>query len=282
MAAIRFGSVEVLAVNDGRFARPPGRFFPETPAEAWAPYRRYLDEHGDVPLNLGSFVLRADGRTVLVDTGLGPRLDLGNTGERLPDALRSAGVALDAIDFVLITHMHMDHIGWNTVDGEQGPAVTFPRARYLVQETEWHHWMQPVTAQTPHLDDEDETLLNAVARPLERDGVLDLVSGEHAVTPSVRFLPAPGHTPGHACILIDSGGERAVILGDAAHSPAQIPEPDWPVGADQDRLGGIATRRRLWDQIEQQGLTVCAGHFSPPNTGRFVRVEGRRMWAAGV
>src|SRR3712207_2815877 len=107
MSSVRVGAVEVIPVQDGAIARPPAQFFPETPASAGEPYRHYLVEHGDVPLNIGSFLLRADGRTLLVDTGLGPRVDVGG-GPRLLDALHDAGVAPEDVDAVLTTHMHFD------------------------------------------------------------------------------------------------------------------------------------------------------------------------------
>lgn len=281
MDGITIGRVEILPLSDGYLARTPGRFFPETPAADWQPYRQFLDADGQVRLNLGCFLLRADGRTVLVDSGLGPEIDPGEgEGGRLLDALAAADVPAEAVDLVLATHLHLDHIGWHAARRGDEYAPTFPRARYLIQRAEWEHWLQPRTEQTPHIDEEDEQFLARLLPPLERAGVLELVDGEYAATPSVRYLPTPGHTPGHACVLVDGGDERAVILGDVAHSPAQVGEPQWPVGADEDRALGIATRRALWEQIEWHGLRVAAGHFPPPGIGRFVRVEGRRWWQA--
>ena len=281
MAGVRVGSVEVIPISDGSFRRSPAQFFPDVPEAAWELYRDHLDDHGQLGLNLGSFLLRADGRTLLVDTGLGTRAAPGDLGgPRLPDRLREAGVSPEQVEYVLTTHMHFDHTGWNTVDTDDGPAPMFPRARYLVQRAEWEFWMQPAGVETPHLTERAVELLEQTARPLAQAGLLEPVEGEHAPVPSVRFLPTPGHTPGHACILIDSGSERAVILGDVAHTPVQVTEPAWSIGADVDKEQGRRTRAALWDRIEEHGLTVCAGHFAPPNVGRFVRVAGKRTWRA--
>lgn len=267
------GSVEVLPLSDGSFALPPARFFPEVPADAWAQYRaEHLDADGNVPLNLGCFLLRADGATILVDTGIGPSSRFGGRSGALPAELDTAGIRPEAVDFVLTTHMHLDHIGWNTVERDGAAVPTFPHARYLVQRAEWE-WARSLTGDAA-------APIERSVRPLEKAGALDLVEGEHAVTASVRFLPTPGHTPGHSCILIDSGGQQAVILGDVAHSPVQVTEPTWTVGADADKERARASRAALWERIAEHGLTVAAGHFLPPNIGRFVRVEGRRYWRA--
>jgi glyoxylase-like metal-dependent hydrolase (beta-lactamase superfamily II) len=267
------GSVELLPLSDGSFSRPPSRFFPDVPADSWVPYREdYLDADGNVVLNLGCFLVRADGVTILVDTGIGPHVNLGGHSGSLLEEMETAGVAREAVDVVLTTHMHLDHIGWNTVERDGAVVPTFPRARYLVQRIEWE-WAMSLTGDAA-------APIDRAGRPLEPAGVVDLVDGEHAVTPSVRFLPTPGHTPGHSCILIDSNGQQGVILGDVAHSPVQVPQPEWSVGADVDKDRARASREALWDRIAEHGLTVAAGHFPPPNVGRFVRVEGRRYWRA--
>ncbi len=266
---LRVGNVEITALSDGGFARPPSQFMPDVPAEAWEPFRaQHLDADGNIRLNLGCFLLRAGGATVMVDTGIGP--STGNFAPgRLLDELRDLGVAPDAIDKVVITHMHPDHIGWNTIERDGARVPTFSRARYVIQATEWKHWANEPAAAT--------TMAN-LALPVERAGQLDLVEPEHHPTPELTMLPTPGHTPGHVSILVVSGGERALILGDVMHNPAQVSEPDWSVGADIDQALGRASRRAVLDRAEADGLTLAAGHLPLPNFGRVVRVDGRRFW----
>jgi len=114
--------------------------------------------------------------------------------------------------------------------------------------------------------------------PLEELGLVELMQGEHSITRELTAVPTPGHTPGHVSILITSGGERALVLGDAAHSPVQIHEPDWVSRADMDPELTRQTRRALLDRLEREEIIVAAGHFQAPGFGRIVRLQGRRYW----
>jgi glyoxylase-like metal-dependent hydrolase (beta-lactamase superfamily II) len=269
---MRVGNVEVVALSDGGFTRAPGGFMPEVPAEAWEQYRaQHLDAEGNIRLNLGCFLVRSSGRTILVDTGIGGRGGGNFPPGRLMDELRAASVKPEEIERVVITHMHFDHIGWNTIDREGHPVATFSKARYIIQWHEWDYWSK---------QDAAKQTMATLAFPIERAGQLNLVDPNHHPTPELTMLPSPGHTPGHVSILISSGGEQAVILGDVAHSPVQVTEPDWSIVGDVDKDLGRQSRRALWDRIEQEGLRVAAGHFTGQNLGRFVRLEGKRHWQA--
>lgn len=266
---IQVGNVELAALSDGGFERPPQQFMPDVPVQAWEPYRaQHLDADGNIRLNLGCFLVRSGGRTVLVDTGIGGRGG-GFPPGRLMDELKAVGVAPEQIEQVVITHMHFDHIGWNTVDRNGRPEVTFPRARYVIQRREWEYWSGEESA---------KQTMETLCYPVERAGQLDLVDAEHRPTAELTMLSTPGHTPGHVSILIRSGGEGAVILGDVAHNPVQVTEPDWSIVADVDKDLGRQSRHALWERIAAEGLRVAAGHFRPDSFGRFVRLEGKQMW----
>jgi glyoxylase-like metal-dependent hydrolase (beta-lactamase superfamily II) len=114
--------------------------------------------------------------------------------------------------------------------------------------------------------------------PLAELGLMELMDGEYALTRALTALPTPGHTPGHMSILITSQGERALILGDAAHNPAQVHETDWVSRADMDPEVTRRTRRALMERLEREGTVVAAGHFPAPGFGKIVRLEGRRLW----
>jgi glyoxylase-like metal-dependent hydrolase (beta-lactamase superfamily II) len=114
--------------------------------------------------------------------------------------------------------------------------------------------------------------------PLEQLGLVELMHGEHSITPELTAVPTPGHTPGHVSILVTSRGERALVLGDAAHTPVQFEEPDWVSRADMDPELTRQTRRALVERLEREKILVAAGHFEAPGFGRVVRLEGKRYW----
>src|SRR6267143_1352218 len=212
---IRVGDVEIMALSDGTLEFDLCNFFPTIPEESWRPHEAHLHDH-HVRFNLGSYLIRADGRTILVDTGLGPR------PKETPD------------------------VPWGTLLKDFQPT-RFPNAPTCV-------W------------------------PLADLGLVEFMNGESSLTRALTTVPSPGHTPGHMCILITSRGERALVLGDAAHNPVQIQEPDWVSRADMDPDLTRLTRRALIERLEREQILVAAGHFRAPGFGRIVRLEGRRYW----
>ena len=262
MDRITVGNVEIIAISDGTAAVPAARLFPDNLDGVREQYHGLLDGDEAFRINFGCFLLRADGRTVLVDTGNGPERE----GPLLQE-IAAAGVKLEEIDFVVFTHLHGDHIGWN-IERETGKA-RFPRARYLVPRADFDHY---TAAETP-----------SVARdiaPLAQLGALDLIEGEHAITASLTTLPAPGHTPGHMGIAVVSQGQHALVLGDAFVAPISVARPEWRLGADWDGAMGIATRRALSARIERDAAVVALSHAQPTSFGRFEAADGHQRWAS--
>jgi len=173
---------------------------------------------------------------------------------------------------VVMTHLHRDHVGWNLTDAGGRWVPTFPKARYWVSTKDWEACHQP--------DVQPTRFPNAptCVWPLADLGLVEFMKGEHALTRTLTAVPTPGHTPGHMSILVTSHGERALVLGDAAHSPVQLQEPDWVSRADMDPDLTRQTRRTLLDRVEREEIVVAAGHFEAPGFGRIVRLEGRRYW----
>jgi glyoxylase-like metal-dependent hydrolase (beta-lactamase superfamily II) len=270
---ISVGNVEILSLSDGILEFDLCNFFPTIPQENWQQYASHLTEEHRVRFNLGSFLVRADGRTILVDTGLGPKPeDAPETpwGTLLED-FAANGVRPEDIDMVVMTHLHRDHVGWNLLSQNGKYVPTFPRARYWMSRKDWEACHQP---------EAKDRFPNAptCVWPLAELGLVEFMDGEQSLTRELSALPTPGHTPGHMSILITSQGERALILGDAAHNPAQVLETDWVSRADMDPEQTKITRRTLMERLEREGTIVAAGHFPAPGFGKIVRLQGRRYW----
>ena len=227
-------------------------------------------------LSIHSFVVRSGGRTIVVDTCVGPDPERSLPGDpgfadRL-DAVLEGG--LGAVDVVVCTHLHFDHVGWNTrtVDGRIVP--TFPNARYLVTRAE----MDQVDE-----DDHMEVRVPSI-QPLADAGVLDVIDLDdgapgagphHAITDEVGLVATPGHTDGHVSVLIRSGGQEALITGDAFHTPLQFVHPElaaWRFDRDSDL--STATRRSLIERYAGTDALLLGTHFAPPTGGRLVRHDG--------
>jgi glyoxylase-like metal-dependent hydrolase (beta-lactamase superfamily II) len=270
---MRVGSVDIMSLSDGMLEFDLCNFFPTIPQENWQQYETHLTEEHKVRFNLGSFLIRADGRTILVDTGLGPvPADAPEApwGQLLHD-FAANGVRPEEVDMVVLTHLHRDHVGWNLLLQEGKYTPTFPKARYWMSAKDWEVCHQPEVR---------ERFPNAptCVWPLADLGLVELMTGEHSLTRELTALPTPGHTPGHMSILITSQGERALILGDAAHNPAQVYETDWVSRADMDPEQTRQTRRLLMERLEREEILVAAGHFPAPGFGKVIRLQGRRYW----
>ncbi|MCC6383059.1 MAG: MBL fold metallo-hydrolase [Dehalococcoidia bacterium] len=276
MKSLRIGNVEVLPLLDTALLMNPRQFLPEHADQFLAEYGHEADSRGLLPMAVTCFLLRSAGKTLLVDTGLGGRRRPGFPQGRLDQSLAEAGVDPADVETVLNTHLHIDHVGWNTVEDEAGKSrVFFPKARFVIQQREWEHWMRP-----QFLDEPGNAHLVQCVVPLEREGRVDLVSGEQPVDEHITFIATPGHTPGHVAIGVASAGERAVIIGDASHHPVQLAHPDWSPAFDSDPVQSAQTRDRLFEMAIAEERIWIAGHWAHPGVGRIVRLEGKRFFQA--
>ena len=228
----------------------------------------FVDERRQIVLSIHALVLETKGACIVVDTCI------GNDKERtypkwnhmqggfLNDFAR-AGFALDRVDTVLCTHMHVDHVGWNTrlVDGRWQP--TFPNARYLFAEKEWAHWSVEPQEYGPVIADS--------VQPIFDCGLATLVGQTHRVTDEIVLEPTPGHTPGHVSVHITSRGEEAVITGDMIHHPCQIRHPQWSSTADVDQTASAVTRAKFLERYSDRPVLIIGTHFAAPTAGRIVR-----------
>ncbi|MEQ8841623.1 MAG: MBL fold metallo-hydrolase [Acidimicrobiales bacterium] len=231
------------------------------------------DEHMHVRFQ--ALVIESDGRRVVVDTCLGndksrPGFDIFDHRQSsfLAD-LAAAGLDPGTIDVVTCTHLHMDHVGWNTrwVDGAWVP--TFPAARYLFSRVEYDHWLAECAGDHMHAMPFQDSV-----RPVIEAGLVDLVDPPCALASGVRLIPTIGHTPGHCSVEITSQGERAIITGDLAHNPIQLARPEIASSADTDQAGSTATRRAFVAETVGTDTLVIGTHFGAPSAGLLREVDG--------
>lgn len=274
---IRVGNVEILPLQDAAATAPCAALFPSVTKEQWEPHREHL--HGDaLTLSITSFLVRAGGKTMLVDTGIGNKNRPFFPNGRLPDALAEAGVRPGDVDVVLATHIHVDHVGWHTTPTDDGFVPTFLKARHVFTQAEWEYFTDPAS----EIPGGNQYVLDSVL-PLRDRVEIDLVEvgPEHRLTDEITLLATPGHTPAHTSVAIASGGEAAMIWGDVCHHPAQVTEL-WSPLFDMNPTLAVATREKLLEKLERERTLVLAGHFAFPGMGRIVTVEGKRYWRAGL
>ena len=214
-------------------------------------------------LSVHSFVVSTPATTIVVDTCIGTR---GETalpgdpafGDRLDAAIPGG---LDGVDVVICTHLHFDHVGWNTVEVDGVSVPTFPNARYLVTH-------QELGAER---DAEDTAAFERAVAPLRDAGVLDPVDPDHRIDDWVRLRSTPGHTPGHVAVELTDGGDRAIITGDLVHTPLQFRHPDAASRPDADPGQATATRRDLVADLVDTDVILLGTHFAPPTSGYLVQ-----------
>jgi len=228
----------------------------------------FVDAQQRIVLSIHALVLETRDQCIVVDTCIGndkqrtyPRWN--RMQGRFLDDFVERGFALNGVDTVLCTHMHVDHVGWNTrlVDGRWQP--TFPNARYLFAEKEWQHWSHEPQEYGPVIEDSVQPIF-------DRD-LADLVGETHRVTDEIQLEPTPGHTPGHVSVHITSRGEEAVITGDMIHHPCQIAHPGWSSSADVDPFAAATTRERFLERYSDRPVLIIGTHFAAPTAGRIVR-----------
>jgi len=273
----RVGNVSITRVAELGGAPFPSTFmFPEATPELVRRHTwlrpHFAHEDGRLFGSIHSFVIESGKRRIIVDTCV------GNDKARSIEAwnmlqgpflehLAEAGFPAESIDTVMCTHLHVDHVGWNTrlVNGKWAP--TFPNARYLFGRREWEHWS---SEEAKHRDGD---VIGDSVRPIIDAGLAELVDMHHVLTPEVRLEPTPGHTPGHVSVRISSRGAEAVITGDLMHHPLQCAEPDLANNFDVDADAARRTRRDFLARYSNQPVLVLGTHFAPPTGGWITAAE---------
>jgi glyoxylase-like metal-dependent hydrolase (beta-lactamase superfamily II) len=222
----------------------------------------FATEEGRLKMSIHSLVVETPSHRIVVDTGLGNDKEgrnvptWNNRNGPFLETLTAAAFPPDSIDTVLCTHLHVDHVGWNTrlVDGNWLP--TFANARYVFGKIEYEHWRD-------HSHEPSQAaVFNDSVKPIMDAGKAELIGSDHKLCDEITMIPTPGHSPGHMSIHINSEGEEGLLTGDVAHHPCQMAHLDWSSTADSDPVQSTATRRKLFSRFADTPTLVIGGHFS--------------------
>lgn len=273
MNTFELGDVSITRVLEyyGSVELSPKTFFPESTPESWETNRSWLapdfyDPAADVCVSaVQTWLLRSEGRTILIDTGVGngksrPGKVWDHLHTRFLDNLAAAGVQPQDVDIVVNTHLHDDHVGWNTTlrDGEWVP--TFPNATYLMPRADFEFW-NPANGQRSRSGSAGHQVFADSVAPVADAGLVQLWDGHLDIDAHLRLDLAPGHTPGSSIVTLESGTDRALFVGDLLHTALQLVEPDVNSCFCEDPAGARATRRRLLGQAADTNTLVFPAHL---------------------
>ena len=294
MEPLRFGEVTVerLVEAEGPSFHP-AFLLPDSDDAAIAAERGWLEPHffhpdsGRLIASVHSFVVRTPHHTILVDTCVGNHKERPSTPpwhrQELPwlAGLGALGVRPEEVDVVLCTHLHVDHVGWNTrlVEGRWVP--TFANARYLFHKDEYAYWATGASVGGGRAGSSDGCFADSVLPVMEAGQAL-LIDGDHEIDDALRLEPTPGHSPGHVCLHLSAGGRRAVFSGDLMHHPVQCAYPEWNSRFCHDAELARATRLAFLERHSDADTVVLAAHFASPTVGRVVANGARRRFAPGL
>ena len=263
---VELGTAALTRVVEWQVDELPVTLFPQTPPSAWRELAvDYTPTFWDGELwriAIQTWVIEVDGLTVLVDTGVGNDRDrpamppIDHLDTDFLGALQRAGVAPEAVDVVINTHVHSDHVGWNTKRDGDSWVPTFPNARYLIPEADYRFFHPDNAEARPAA----RTVFEDSILPVDEAGQIELWSDDHQISETLRLRPAPGHTPGSAVLWLDAG-RPAVFVGDLTHSPLQLHRPSDPCAFDEDLEAAAVTRKRVLTEATRRRAVVIPAHY---------------------
>jgi glyoxylase-like metal-dependent hydrolase (beta-lactamase superfamily II) len=271
----KIGDVTLTRIEEQMMALPPAYLFPRASDELPARDRWALDSDAQLRISIHALGIEEQGRKVIVDTCFGPG-PLPEGMEALCDdgsflgRLSDAGFGRPDVDVVICTHLHVDHVGWNTTIENGKRVPTFSNARYLMSRLEFEHWNGASEEQRRA---GGVVMFDDAVTPLADHGVIDLPELPHRLSEAIELVPTPGHSPGHLSVRITSRDQTAFITGDCAHSPIQFAEPDWFAMNDTDPEASSSTRHRLISELVDRPVLIIGTHFPPPTAGHLVTTD---------
>lgn len=263
---IAIGSISVTPVIDSVARVQPTAAYAATTPVDWSRHAALLDDDGLLPLTLGGYLVRTGDRVILVDAGIGPEDRPGKyatmPGGKLLDNLRATGTAPEEVTDVVFTHLHVDHVGWGAVDG----SLPFSNAVHRCHAADWAYFSSGAPLGDP-------------AKLAQMEPVMECWDSTTTLAPGFDVVHAPGHTPGSSIVVLSDGDQRAVLLGDVVHCPAELAEDEWETIADVDPALARRTATQLAREYEGPNVMIGAGHFDGLRFGRLLAGEASRTWA---
>ena len=257
---MKFGEFQLFVVSDGTFRLDGGAMFGTIPKVLWE-RTNPADDRNRILMGLNCLLIRTPTENILIDTGLGNAYDekfaflygVDKSGVDLLKSLAAAGVGAADINKVILTHLHFDHGGGNCFQDENGEfRPTFPNAVYYINQGELTYAKEPDPRSKP-------SYLPYTWEPLERRGQIELISGEVKVVPGVTILPAPGHTPNHQIVKVESGGLTACFLADLVPTPSHV-KTHYVMGFDLDASTAMKNKERILEQAQAGNWLLIFEH----------------------
>jgi glyoxylase-like metal-dependent hydrolase (beta-lactamase superfamily II) len=263
-AGRRLGSIEVIPVLDGTSRELLSEVVTREDEAEWECPAQPIGDDGRIVLEFGCFIVRTGDRTILIDAGIGTISNERWSGGQLPENLRRLGIEFADVTDVIFTHLHFDHVGWATQRG----VVMFPNATYRVHAADWEQFVAGPNAEP-----------GAVRKLAPIEPQLVTFDSDVELAPGLTARHAPGHTPGMTIFIVDGGsGQRLLLLGDLAHTIAELTDPKWHGVYDLDRIAAASVRNRIAAEAAEAGDIIASGHFPGLPFGRLVVADGRRRF----
>lgn len=270
---MKFGDLEISVISDGTFLLDGGAMFGVVPKALWQK-KVPADEKNRITLGLNSLLITKGKIIILIETGLGEVINQKfeeiyevKREKNLIEIIKEKGLALEDITYVINTHLHFDHCGWNTFLKENGFVPTFPRAKYFVQKKEWESAMNP---------DERSSASYMKERliPLKEKGNLEIIEGDIEIEEGIKILNIPGHTRGHQCVLVESKGKKLFFPGDLIPTSAHFPLP-YIMAYDLFPLETLENKKKILKVSKEEGWVFALYHDPIYVFGKSEQFEGK-------
>lgn len=272
--SITIGDFKVTYLLDGGGITVPTAMYPASSPAGWEAYGRFLDDQGRIVVSIGGFLIETAGHKLIMDLGFGPyTVDFPGFGPfiggKFLESLAQTGVRREEITEVVYSHLHLDHVGWTTMEAPDGSRqFTFPNARHLCTKADWDYWQGDQTGLGPNPE--------TVQKPLENK--IEFISPGDPLIPGMTILATHGHTPGHVSLRLDGPDQQLYLIVDLLHSEVQFYEASWFVAFDIDPVAARQTREKMYPIIAKPNVLVADGHFANQVFGQLTNEDGKWVW----